>query len=516
MTTKVSREQAFSVLATNFSISPSESGYTLQISADGINFTDLFAVGANVTRMVTGVASGSYYKLRGNTDTDVIINWQSQCNDGQGGGGGVGPQGPQGPQGATGAQGPAGEGGSGEGVVYVSHLSDTEAVEAPVGTLVVVNNEDDSFADVKWDNSTRKFTMDYNSLDEDFKLGIWNYYDTYFTLFSTVNNEFYIRASRTGNADVDYPLSGASGTVVMNNMAGRTIAAAYTNDEGHFEMQFNQNTTNTFLGGFAKNIEHNIYIKVNGGEVASWNGYKDIYQTAPMSIIYDDLDDFLNFTDGKALFRFKYRYSGANRFAVVDKNEMAIILYNDSEFTDEVARANYLGEEIKFQTQATNNQGINIQWKEDEITLRFSEYIELRELIDFHIDGVHYHRITDPTKANASNLGITDAQTGFPLWNNEGIIIGRDSEKKTKGVQINYGANSYSNMTNVVCTSGENYMPSRMYVPTAAGTQGQVLTFVDMNSAPVWATIIKAQQITSAAYEALATKDPNTLYLIIN
>ena len=235
-----------------------------------------------------------------------------------------------------------------------------------------------------------------------------------------------------------------------------------------------------------------------------------------MSIIYDDLDDFLNFTDGKKLFKYKYRYSGANRYVVVDKDEMAIILYNDSEFTDEVTRAPYLGSEVTFETQGTNTVVTYVQWKEDEITFHFANNLELSERIDFHIDGVHYHRITDPTKANASNLGITDGQTGFPVWNNEGIIIGRDSEKKTKGVQINYGANSYSNMTNVVCTSGENYMPSRVYVPTAAGTQGQVLTFVDTNSAPVWATLIKAVQITSAAYEALVTKDPNTLYLIVD
>lgn len=106
-------EAPFQVLATNFSIGPSQEGYTLQISADGSNFSDLFSVGAGVTRMVTGVANGSYYRLDGN-GSDVVINWRTQCNDGESGGGGVGPQGPQGadgaqgPQGATGAQGAEG------------------------------------------------------------------------------------------------------------------------------------------------------------------------------------------------------------------------------------------------------------------------------------------------------------------------------------------------------------------------------------------------------------------------
>lgn len=81
----INGEQQFQVLATNFSISPSNADYTLQISADGQNFSDLFRVSAGQTRMVTGVANGSYYRLKGN-GTEVVINWRTQCK-GEGGGG---------------------------------------------------------------------------------------------------------------------------------------------------------------------------------------------------------------------------------------------------------------------------------------------------------------------------------------------------------------------------------------------------------------------------------------------
>lgn len=108
MITKIQGEQPFQVLATNFSISPSEQDYTLQVSADGENFSDLFTVSAGQTKMVTNVANGSYYRLKNNNSL-VEVNWRTQCNDGQGGGGGgTGPQGPQGPQ------GPAGAGDSGQ------------------------------------------------------------------------------------------------------------------------------------------------------------------------------------------------------------------------------------------------------------------------------------------------------------------------------------------------------------------------------------------------------------------
>lgn len=88
MITKITGEQPFQVLTNNFSISPSNEGYTLQISADGVNFSNLFQVGANVTRLVTGVAANSYYRLLGN-NSRVSINWLKVCVT-EGGGSGSG------------------------------------------------------------------------------------------------------------------------------------------------------------------------------------------------------------------------------------------------------------------------------------------------------------------------------------------------------------------------------------------------------------------------------------------
>ena len=88
MITKITGEQPFQVLTNNFSISPSQEGYTLQISADGVNFSNLFTVGAGVTRLVTGVAANSFYKLSGNQSA-VSINWMKTCVT-EGGSGGAG------------------------------------------------------------------------------------------------------------------------------------------------------------------------------------------------------------------------------------------------------------------------------------------------------------------------------------------------------------------------------------------------------------------------------------------
>lgn len=84
---KISNEQPFQVLCSSFSISPSQQNYTLNISADGRNYSPLFTVASGQTRLVTGVASGSYYKLVGN-QSEVTVNWVRSCNDGGSGTGG--------------------------------------------------------------------------------------------------------------------------------------------------------------------------------------------------------------------------------------------------------------------------------------------------------------------------------------------------------------------------------------------------------------------------------------------
>ena len=71
---EISGETAFQVESHSFSVSPSESGYTLQYSANGREWTDYSeAVPANETLIVNGCAFGQYIKLSGNTGLVTII-----------------------------------------------------------------------------------------------------------------------------------------------------------------------------------------------------------------------------------------------------------------------------------------------------------------------------------------------------------------------------------------------------------------------------------------------------------
>ncbi len=89
MQIKINNEQHFQVIAHDFVIGSSSTGYTLMFSADGKTFSPLFAVDANTERMVTNVASGSYYYLAGNSG-ELTVNWVKDCGTGGGGGGTAG------------------------------------------------------------------------------------------------------------------------------------------------------------------------------------------------------------------------------------------------------------------------------------------------------------------------------------------------------------------------------------------------------------------------------------------
>lgn len=75
MTIKLSGETPVQILAHSFIVSQSDSGYTLNYSGDGINWTAYDeATPANEDLIVNGCAWGTYIKLAGNT-SEVIINY---------------------------------------------------------------------------------------------------------------------------------------------------------------------------------------------------------------------------------------------------------------------------------------------------------------------------------------------------------------------------------------------------------------------------------------------------------
>lgn len=578
MVQKIQGEAPFQVNASNFSIGPSNEGYTLQISADGVNYSNLFTVGVGVTRMVTGVANGSFYRLLGN-GSEVAINWRQQCNDGgSGGSGSQGPEGPQGPQGATGPQGPAGqdgidqnptvlasisalpesaetgdivalsdgvyqydgtdwnEVGGGSGVLVVNSLSSSEAANAPVGTLVGQYKGEEPYLEyMPLDTGDAEVTTIIIKGDVDFSSARVQMY--------LYNGNFYVELGRSGgkwtkinkgNVGGSWTLDGVN---IGSSWTGETDGNVLQINDGNnwsitFTKQQNGDWIGTITGGtnphykyisslvgsnafryeVTKPMEVNLFMKVSGGTVAHWQGYYYEDQTESFEIIYDDFFDFTTFCDGKIMFTL--RYSTTIYYAYMDAANQAIVHYSDSAKTTELARVVYLGGPAKLVT-VNANKYVLVEWKEDGVYFynkQSSTHFE--NLIDFHTEGVHFSRITDPTKATASDLGLgNNIAYGIPKWNNEGIIVGKNADFQTSSSYVNTTGSSLSNRTNFVY-NGQYHFPERIWVPTTGGVQGQMLISDGDNAAPVWSNWIKVVKITSEAYDELATKDPNTLYVI--
>lgn len=71
----INGDEQFQVLAHSFSVGYTN-GYTLQYSADGVNFTSwTAATPANEVLVVNGVAKNMWFKLSGNTTTATTINY---------------------------------------------------------------------------------------------------------------------------------------------------------------------------------------------------------------------------------------------------------------------------------------------------------------------------------------------------------------------------------------------------------------------------------------------------------
>lgn len=74
ITRKINGQQPFQVEAHSFSVSPSTEGYTLNYSADGIDYTAYEEnTPADEVLIVNGIARGQWFYLAGNNSEVSII-----------------------------------------------------------------------------------------------------------------------------------------------------------------------------------------------------------------------------------------------------------------------------------------------------------------------------------------------------------------------------------------------------------------------------------------------------------
>ena len=205
-------------------------------------------------------------------------------------------------------------------------------------------------------------------------------------------------------------------------------------------------------------------------------------------------------------------FNDANAYVVYVPSVDKIKVYNDSGLTS-LYKTISKGE-INVQGNNRSNNRVWISWIEGEIQFRLESYAAVRNRFNPIVSTPHYeiaekdytHKVIWPNEQ-------TD---GLPIWNKEGVVIGKRAGYSSKAIY--YNTTGYSNST-IFLTNGVNNGPTRVFVPQVGGTAGQVLTSAGDNAEPVWTTMIKVVKITSDAYDALVqagTTDPNTLYAIVD
>lgn len=244
------------------------------------------------------------------------------------------------------------------------------------------------------------------------------------------------------------------------------------------------------------------YWKDSDGPVAEWtddmsvlghnNGYGLIFSHIP---------------DGQTIFEAKFSSDGEEHYKSIKLSGDTLVVLNSG---GTVLSACTLGSTAEFRVRSNSNSSywVRVKVLKHWIGFELSNYINVRNLWNGQVVGGHFG-IVDHT--NYPYMSISNTANGIPKWNSKGQIIHQDATYQTKTIYFN--TTGYSNNFTAVATSTNG--PQRMFVPTQSGTEGQVLISAG-NAEPTWETLIKSVKITSDAYEALQTKDPNTLYCIVD
>ena len=481
---KIINEQPWQILTDAMTISPSETGYELQVAADGKNYTTLFSVGPGITRQITNLSSGSYFRMKGNVG-EVTVNWVRSCNSGGSGGGGN-----------------AGE------LEPVSEFP----VGVPEGTVVALASGD--------------------------TVGVYQYDGSEWIPVAGGDMSNYYTKAQTD----------AAITAATEDMATKTWVGqqGYLTEHQDISGKLDVSTFNTYTGATETVLEGKADISdipdvsdfVTSGEVATQIGTAMAAETARTESTYlkehQDISGKLDKTDFNT-------YTGATETALNGKVDLTTYTaYTGSTATAIAAKQDALVSGTNIKT--INNQSllgsgnIDIQGGgggDNVVELTKAEYEALdppaadttyiitdADTVDLNdyamasglteLSGtVQTLSTTISNKADKQSVTARSASNTNPYlpgWNSQGVITGA-SQVYSTNMTVNGSQQSG------ILRGNNNNLPS-IYAPTSAGTAGQPL-LSNGSGAPVWGGY-KFAFISQSQYDALTTPDSTTIYFIID
>lgn len=419
---KIINEQPWQILSNAMTISPSETGYELQVAADGKNYTTLFSVGAGLTRQITNLSSGSYYRMKGNVG-EVTVNWVRDCSGGEGGGGSFDPN-----------------------QYYTKSETDAEITAA-------TSTKQDTLA-----SGENIKTINNQSL-----LGSGN-----ITIEGTDLSEYYTKAQ-----------TDAAITAATEDMATKTWVGqqGYLTEHQDISGKLDVSTFNTYTGATETVLEG----KADISDIPSLDGYWTSAQTnnaitAATNPIQNQLDDVerVTATALTSLQESKQEtlVSGTNIKTI---NNQSLLGSGNIDIQGGGGGDNVV-ELTKAQYEALDPPAADTTYIiTDADVVDLNDYAPASGLTELS-GTVQTLSTTVSGKADKQNVTARTAPY-LPSWNAQGIITGSSTY-----YQAAFNMNGTA-LGSVVKTS--NSVGATWYAPTSAGTAGQPL-LSNGSGAPVW------------------------------
>lgn len=246
-----------------------------------------------------------------------------------------------------------------------------------------------------------------------------------------------------------------------------------------------------------------------------WNERMNSYDSAIKSSVVLHYAVIPEELDGQTLISLSYfsydTQNNRNDFVLnLANNRIDVYDYATSEYVTSINKGDA---DVNVKTGSNN---IYVSWDEGKISFRKdSTYTEVREILSTSTSAPHYEMLNEDNLSTTVEANYDKRK--FPLWDKDGNIVGNfDNTATTSAIRFNTTGSSIS--VSALVEAGS--FPTRMFVPTQSGTQGQVLqsagdgepTWIDKSAVTNGVSFAK---LTQDEYDALETKDPNTLYIIV-
>lgn len=248
-----------------------------------------------------------------------------------------------------------------------------------------------------------------------------------------------------------------------------------------------------------------------GKWVGMYNQPLDLKNGKEARLYYDYLPSSLHHTK-MAEYRYGGSYYGTTLYLFFDLDNNQIVVYT-TDTPDFSTEPTYVVNE--GETKTWSNFGIGsgqFEWQEGYFRFFNSNYNIPWNVCSTSITGEGWEFIDKQDMAIGS--GVTN--NNIIAWDKEGRVIGKMGEVYMLNINVN--TTGYTNSWGFYGSS--SYSPSRMFVPTQSGTQGQVLQSAG-NGEPTW---IDKSAVTNGIsfwtgtqdeYDALSEHNASTLYLIV-